>query len=137
MFSRMLVLIAGLTLTMSGCKEKELPMPKTYPVTGKVLYKDGKPMKKGMITFKPVGDDSASANSIVEEDGSFTLQTLTQTKQKAPGAVEGEHRVTLIFMVDDQMSGRPPDPLTLAQTYKVLPQDNNYIEIKIDKLKSP
>lgn len=132
MFRRFLFLVA---LLLPGCKDKEPLVPTTYPVSGKVLYKDGTPMRKGMINFRSVTDASVSADGIVSNDGTFTLTTLTQAKQKSAGAIEGEHRVTIIFMVEDQVAARPPDPLTLKETYKILPQESNQIEIKIDRPK--
>src|SRR5437870_3937346 len=94
--------LAPLTLALAvvvGCKEPPKPMPTTYPVTGKVIYKKGGPIARATVTFRSAADIDTQmiCNGTTEDDGTFTLTSLrTSDKQEASGAPEGEYRVTII-----------------------------------------
>lgn len=70
-----------------GCKKSnEL---ETAPVSGKVSL-DGKPLKKGSVTFMPSRGRTATGE--VQADGTFVLQTY----DTADGAVIGIHQVGVV-----------------------------------------
>src|SRR5262245_3509574 len=86
------------SLLASGCAKEE--MPKTYPVHGKVVGKDGQPFKGGgAITFRPVSNQELQAYGEIFEDGTFTLHTLGHTKnaraRNLQGSIEGEFKVLI------------------------------------------
>jgi hypothetical protein len=72
---------------LSGCGN-----PK-YPVTGKVLFKDGTPLPPGgMIFFSPVDSSNhTAARAYLEEDGSFTLSTDSE----GDGSLLGKFKVSI------------------------------------------
>ena len=69
-------------------------MPKTYSVKGKVVLKNGKPLKGGFITFTSVTNHEQRAYGDIAADGTFTLDTVALTSkarsERLAGAVEGE-----------------------------------------------
>jgi hypothetical protein len=67
--------------------------PKLYPVTGKVVYPDGSPMKGGAIVFETnASKDRVMAQGAIDiEDGTFALGT----KEEGDGAPEGVYRVAI------------------------------------------
>ena len=78
------LVISGLV----GCgKGDHLP---TYRTTGKVVFRDGKPLEGGTIIFESI-DHPVSARSVIEPDGTFRLGTFVQ----GDGAVAGMHRAAI------------------------------------------
>ena len=94
LFPRVLVVLA-LVLAPSGCGRGGSPGLQTHLVTGKVTYKDGSALTGGAITFTLASDPSVTASGDIGADGAFTLYTIVGN-QRFSGAVEGEHRVTVI-----------------------------------------
>jgi hypothetical protein len=75
-------------LAGAGCGNK-IP---TYPVRGKVVYKDGQPFRGGgglTIWFESTQPPYHRSSSPVEDDGEFDLSFI----QAGSGAPEGEHRI--------------------------------------------
>src|SRR4051812_18552130 len=84
--------LALVLLLVAGCKE---PMPKTYPVKGKLVLKNGKPFTAGgQITFISVTDPELRGYGKIDQDGTFTLDTIGHTSKGRSallnGAVEGD-----------------------------------------------
>ena len=72
----------------AGCSNK-IP---TYPVRGKVVYKDGTPIRGGgglMIWFESTASPYHRASGLVEANGEFVLSFI----EAGSGAPEGEHRI--------------------------------------------
>ncbi|HET6574966.1 MAG TPA: hypothetical protein VFG68_15275 [Fimbriiglobus sp.] len=117
-------------------------MPKTYTVTGKVVLKNGKPLKGGFITFTSVANDEQRAYGNIKEDGTFALDTVALTSkarsEKLAGAVEGEFKVTIrpAGAVDDGKGGPPigggRPAFTLKKRYKIEAKENNDITVVIE-----
>jgi|GEM_PF-369173 len=79
------ILILLFCTTLFGCSS-EL---KTYPTTGKVIFKnDGKPFT-GRIYFEAVKPPHTRSMAYIKQDGSFSLSTV----KEGSGAVEGEQIV--------------------------------------------
>ena len=68
---------------ISGCGSQTL-----FPVSGKVTYKDGKPVAAGFVIFEPV-NQKIGARGEIQADGSFRLGTHREND----GAMEGEYKV--------------------------------------------
>ena len=94
---------AGLAPGLTGCgRGDRLP---TYKTTGSVLFSDGKPLEGGTIVFESV-DHPVTARSVIDLDGTFTLNTYG----KGDGAVAGKHRVAIspaVNMAIDRDEVRP------------------------------
>jgi len=72
--------------TLFGCEFS----PVTYPVSGKVVFVDDRPVTSGVIEFEPV-DGGPPARGKIESDGRFSLTTGTRS-----GAVAGKHRIAIV-----------------------------------------
>jgi hypothetical protein len=72
-------------------------MPKTYPVRGKVSFKNGQPLSRVNVLFESTSSDPPwRASAYVEPDGTFSsVTTLRPDGVEARGLVEGEHRVRI------------------------------------------
>ena len=124
-----------------GCATKE-EMPKTYTVKGKVVLKNGKPLKGGFITFTSVTSDEQRAYGDIAEDGTFKLDTVALTSrarsEKLAGAVEGEFKVTIrpAGSIDDGTGGPPigggRPAFTLKKRYKIEAKENNDITVVVE-----
>src|SRR5262245_15705586 len=94
-----------LGVSATGCGKKETGQgPQTVPVRGKLVFtKGGDPKsiynKQGRIELESVEQPTIHAMGAIEEDGSFTVATVTP-EGSSPGAVRGTHRVRLDL--DDQ-----------------------------------
>ena len=93
----------------------------------KVVYEDGRPLTKGMITFSQVNDRETRAPGQIGEDGTFTLNTIAMapdahSKRFANEAVAGEYNVEIYPYpgVAGGMGG-----YTLKKTYTIEPTENN------------
>jgi hypothetical protein len=74
-----------------GCGE---PRRKTFPISGRVVFADGSPVKVGTIETKSI-QHSVQATGKIERDGSFSLTTY----QEGDGAVEGEHQCVVVQFI--------------------------------------
>src|SRR5579883_2428167 len=83
------IFLAAVVSLSPGCGPSG---PATYPATGKVIFRDGRPLPAGVIEFASV-DGGPSARARIEPDGRFTLATGDR-----PGAVAGRHRVAVVQM---------------------------------------
>jgi len=79
-------LIALVLFGASGCGS-----PTLFPVSGRVTYKDGKPVTAGLVIFEPVSQ-KISARGEIQADGSFQLGTHRDND----GALEGEYKVLVV-----------------------------------------
>ena len=98
-------LAALLLLSAAGCGAGSA---RTYPVSGKVLFReDGKPLRGGVVLFELAADPRVRASGDVEPDGSFSLGGGT-----GPGAVAGDYRVLVQPPVPEggERGGRLIDP---------------------------
>jgi hypothetical protein len=120
-----------LALAPGGCTGGSLP--KTYPVTGTVVFKGGGPLAKASILFTPVGDTSFSVSGDVGDNGSFTLSTV-KGAEKVTGAPEGEYRVSIQLPI--RADQRPVPPIVLPRTYRVEPKENVF-PIEVDGPRKP
>ncbi len=116
--------------------------PKLYPVTGKVVYPDGSPMKGGAIVFEMnASKDRVMAQGAIDiEDGTFTLGT----KEEGDGAPGGVYRVVIRgrrnnphAAVDDpelenQIHPRFQSLETSKLEFTVAPKPNEFV-IKIER----
>ncbi len=88
-----IVLTAALGLTMlgfGGCGDSNAPAHMTvYPVKGKVLLADGKPLTTGRVVFMLPEKALEFAGSI-ESDGSFSIKG-----NQGEGAPEGTYKVRI------------------------------------------
>lgn len=118
-----------LAVGMAGCGKKIVrPTVDTHPVTGKVTAQPGRLPPGSTIVFEP-SDAQLTARGIIGEDGSFTLKTVFH-ESKLVGAVEGEHRVTIVPALTPDGGGGGP-PIILKEHYTVKPEDNHFtIEVR-------
>ena len=82
--------ILGMAL-LSGCDDGRI---RTYPVTGRVQFSDGVPVRTGSIEFKSV-DFGTTAVGTIQEDGRFVLGTYSSSD----GATAGKHQVVIVQIV--------------------------------------
>lgn len=78
---------AVLLVVLSGCGPDGPPL---HPVTGRVVFAGGRPVAGGVVEFDP-GGKLPVARGTLDADGRFALAT-----EGRPGAVAGEHRVTVV-----------------------------------------
>ena len=85
-----LLSILAMSLGVTGCKSHPAA---THPVSGKVVFADGTPLRTGgIILFKPMateGQPVFDARGTLTADGTFQLSTF----EKEDGAVAGKHQV--------------------------------------------
>jgi hypothetical protein len=139
-----------LTCLFNGCGGGESTVSvlpdKTYPVKGKVLMADGKPLTEGTINFVPTDFTKGRlATGKIESDGSFTLKS----GPSQDGAAEGEYKVS-VESTKGTPTGKPGvtksivpvrfnDETTSGLTATVKPQDNDVPPFVLDlsKVKAP
>ena len=93
-FRRTGLLLVLAILPIAGCHARA-ELPKTYPVRGKVVFRDGEPMTGGTIQFQSEEKPRVAASSIIAADGTFELSSFV-AGARAPGAVPGRHRVIVL-----------------------------------------
>lgn len=127
-----LLLAAFACLGADGCSS-QTTIPKTYAVKGRVVYKDGQPVKNAYIEFRQSGGSTLRAGGNVDDNGEFTLNT-SQEDRKAPGAPEGTYQVVVTPKYSgDQTQQAAPIPMTAPKEYKVEANDNNVLVITVEK----
>ena len=139
-FRRVLVcwtLLVAVILLASGCAKEE--MPKTYPVKGTVVKKDGKPFTGGgQLTFMSVADPELRGYARIDKEGVFKVNTIGHTSRGSSkildGAVDGMFRVSIR---PDILGDNNPVPamfkgrqeFLLKKHYKVEANDNNDLTV--------
>lgn len=122
------VLVLAVGVSVAGCQGNQRPIPKTYPVRGKVVYKNGAPVTNaGRIEFQTPNELYHTILGQVQPDGTFGLYTLSNNR-KYPGATAGAHKVFVILV--DQRSGE--EIRVSAGDCTVQPGDND-LTLQIDK----
>lgn len=94
-----LATIAGLLLcSLAGCGPHE---PKTYPVTGKVVFQgaDIKELQSWTVQFRSVADPNAQSVAEIKADGRFEAMTVVNNMGKK-GVLEGEYKVCVIDVLN-------------------------------------
>jgi hypothetical protein len=115
-------LIFGLSIVL-GCGSK-MKLPATYPVRGKVVFRQGGVLPGGAIFFQSQANLSVSAGSPIAEDGTFELKSFIVGRE-ASGAIAGLHRVVITppFLLNGAPYRIPPIP---DRTLMVSEGENNY-----------
>jgi hypothetical protein len=105
------------SLIVAGCGGgKSLGGVKLYPVKGKILLHDGKPLTSGRVSFVGLKSTITSLASI-ESDGGFTFKS-----PDGDGLPEGEYRVVIDPAPPTSIKGSP------AKTKIVLPFAAKYTD---------
>ncbi len=124
---------AALLAGLIGCGADAPVGPKTYKVTGKVIQYNGSPLTGGLVEFQSKSNADLTTNSVIGDDGSFTLQTMTN-KQRYPGAADGVYKVSVIPPLVNDGSVQPTsDVIQVKEEFTVKPSDDNYFEVKLPK----
>ncbi len=120
-------------LLVAGCKSDK-PLPKTYPVRGKVVHADGSPLTGGLVQFKPQGKPDVTTSGAIGADGTFTLNSFIDNR-KVDGATEGPHTVTVLPPQGDRGAGRSLSiqPIDLPDTFTIKPDGDNTFTITLPK----
>ncbi len=114
---RIAICLAALSMIATGGCAKKL---QTYPVKGKVTFKDGSPLSKGLVEFEPVdGADKMNASGEIRADGTFVLGTL----EPDDGAVAGRHRAIIVVQPD---VGTGPEDVTGTRREIINPKYRRY-----------
>jgi hypothetical protein len=121
----LLVLSVSLLLFAVGCGGKNT----TIPVTGTLLWDDGKPVVGASISFVPVGGGKQrSANGGTGKDGAFELTTF----RPGDGAFPGEY--TVIVLTGSAPEEVPPSMVGLSteEMTKKMAEYQNKPKKKVD-----
>ena len=103
------VLVTATVGLFVGCADGR---PATYPVQGKVLFRDGTAVTSGTVEFESI-EQRLNARGAIRSDGTFHLSTFAA----GDGAVAGRHRavvVQLLFAQGDRAIHHDHAPGTRA-----------------------
>jgi hypothetical protein len=107
-----------------GCKNSMM-MPKTYPVKGKVVYKDGQPLEGGQIEFRSIVRTSVTTNGEIKDDGTFTLRSHSDATT-VPGAPTGAYNAIIVLPRPSRQTDAPAVlSYTTKKMYYVKGDDSN------------
>jgi hypothetical protein len=114
-----------LLVAAAGCSDSSGAVLRgtTYPVTGRVLKADGKPLTRGRVVFVPNGAEGAQALAEITSDGSYTLKTSA----KDEGAVPGTYKVRVEPAVQDLRGG----PRGLGFSTKYTDEDTSGVLVTV------
>jgi hypothetical protein len=131
---------AAAVLAGAGCRDAGAP--KTYPVTGKVVFKggDARGLRGGYVRLQSVADPNVRAVGEIEDDGSFVLGT--SFKERPLGGVpEGEYRILVEPPPPEDEEGKPRVNLhprfrrfdTSGLTCTVGPGKENVLTLEVER----
>lgn len=130
------ILLTLVSFSVAGCGPAGT---KTWPVTGQVVFSDGKPVMLGTVEFLSP-DEKLNATGTIRPDGTFVLGTFTDSD----GACEGEHSVIVTQLIiseglqkHQQDHGRPVHLLygnyvTSPLKAKVEPLPSNTVKLVVE-----
>jgi hypothetical protein len=120
-----LVLSAWVMLTLAGCESNPMASLTLYPVKGRVLLPDGKPLTSGRIVFV-AAKSTVTSTATIESDGSFVVKGST-----GDGLPEGDYRVRL--EVDESKlrpaAGKPGQAMPTALPFPAKYADEDSSEL--------
>ncbi len=95
--------LGGLLLSVLGCGGSVDPnRPKTYPVTGQVLY-NGDPVEDATVMFVGSGTGGRGALGKTDASGNFSMTTY----EAGDGAIPGTYRVSIFKTLVEEVEERP------------------------------
>lgn len=101
--SAVAITVAAFLSVLSGCSDRL----RTYPVSGKVQFKSGSPVRVGTIELKSRQHDIHSRGTL-NPDGTFTLTTY----EEGDGAIEGKHDCVIVqFVMTEGLQGHRPSTI--------------------------
>ncbi|MCS7305346.1 MAG: hypothetical protein NZ602_09605 [Thermoguttaceae bacterium] len=110
-------LAAGVVL--AGCGGSEFQLA---PAKGKVTYK-GKPLEFGTVIFIP--EKGPAAIGQIQSDGTFVLETGTQSGRMRKGAVVGKHKVEIRCLETQRPGYKPPADQEMPAGKSLIPTKYN------------
>lgn len=131
-------LMAWCVFALTGCGDGKPPV---IPISGKVVYADGKPLTEGMIIFNPIMGSDPAKLIVIQKDGSFSLVedgvpagdyriSLSPSEEAPPPVAEGGGEPKgSTFQVPDQYL----DPETSGWTATVAESGNQPFTFTISK----
>lgn len=102
-----------------GCGGSEFQLA---PAKGKVTYK-GKPLEFGTVIFIP--EKGPAATGQIQSDGTFVLETGTQSGGVRKGAVVGKHKVEIRCMENQRPGFKPPEGQEMPAGKSLIPTKYN------------
>lgn len=132
-FSQRILIVPLLTLLLAaaGCGGSKL-----YPVEGDVHFKDGKPLKGGMVIFEPKGAEGetplSGSSGLIDEEGHFKMRTF----KDGDGAFPGLNRVRIAppYTGGDSEKGNVPE--VIHSSYKTFQTSGLEFEVTTDRSKN-
>lgn len=90
-----------IAVSLAGCSDDRLA---TFPVSGKVVFKDGSPVRMGTVELKS-REHAVHARGEIDSDGRFELTTF----EPGDGAVAGQHNCVIVqLIVAEDLVGHVP-----------------------------
>lgn len=88
--------VGSVCLVCAGCFSNGPAMPKTVPVSGRILY-NNQPLAGAEIGFvsKLDNKDIFAARGLTDDSGEFTLSTYLDPQHEVAGATPGDFAVTI------------------------------------------
>ena len=93
------ILATGCLLS-AGCRDSG---PRTFPVSGKVVFADGSYAQFGDIEFRAESGEHVTARGKINNDGTFRLKSLGNRS----GTVAGWHQVVIVQNTGNARGGLP------------------------------
>jgi hypothetical protein len=122
--------MACMVIGLAGCAKSPPPLPPTYPVHGRVTYRDGSPVTDGLVQFQSQEDRSIVTNAVIQKDGGYSLVTK-RGRLQAEGAIVGSHSVMITPASDRNDVKRNSTlgrllPIILSTPFNVEARDNEF-----------
>lgn len=127
-------------LFLAGCGSHG---PKTYPVSGEVVFEDGVVLQGGLVEFSSA-EREMSATGRIGPDGKFRLTTV----KDGDGAIAGLHRAIVITTYGGDLIQHHHDAKTLRRAAKkfssyatsglkftVRPGEKNHFRVVVERAK--
>jgi hypothetical protein len=120
-------IVAALLGVAVGCS-REPAFPKTYPTTGKVVYRDGRPMEGGSLQLTTASDPLLRVVGEIKNDGTFTLRTVKENAHGG-GVPLGEYKILVqppALESGGGVQGKSQPAISLPDTFKVEAKENTF-----------
>ena len=103
-------------------KRQHRDWQKLRRATGRVTYRDGRPVVGGKIKFELSGDPTLTCTGLIGHDGAFALETELNGRL-VPGAVPADYRVVI--------TPQGATAITLAGAHTIADRDDNTFSFEI------
>ncbi|MCA9118800.1 MAG: hypothetical protein H6822_04985 [Planctomycetaceae bacterium] len=132
-FGRACWIVFAAMVFQLGCSDAAPEPPETFEAKGTVLRTDGTPFSGGLIEFQATTGQPVTINSVINDDGSFALETMIEG-HRISGALPGTYQAVIMPALGNQIEQQEQEvePIVYSKPIEVKASGVNEFVIEVE-----